>query len=86
MNSKLIAVFSGFPVVRKAVSAINWSVRVGPERHLSLGTTVRTGCVVHLFRASKTSAVAVSSPKGVSSVIKTHFSSPPLMADILYLL
>jgi hypothetical protein len=28
---------------------------------------------VHLFRASKTSAVAVSSPKGVSSVIKTHF-------------
>jgi hypothetical protein len=28
---------------------------------------------VHFLRASETSAVAVSSPEGVSSVIKTHF-------------
>jgi hypothetical protein len=72
-------------VVRKAVSAIDWSFRVRPERYLGFSATVRTGCIVHFLRTSETSAVAVSSPEGVSSVIKTHFASPPLMADILYL-
>ena len=41
MNSVLIAVFSGFPVVVKTLSAINWSVRVRYERYLSLSAAVR---------------------------------------------
>jgi hypothetical protein len=73
MNSKLIAVLSGFPVVRKAVSAIDWSFRVRPERYLGFSATVRTGCIVHFLRTSETSAVAVSSPEGIPSVIKSHF-------------
>ena len=73
MNSVLIAVFSGLPVVRETLSAINRSVRVGFERYLSLSAAVRTGCIVHFHRGSETSAVAVSSPEGISSVIKSHF-------------
>jgi hypothetical protein len=70
---ELIAVLSRLPVVRKAFSAIDWSVRVWPERYLCLFTTVRADCSVHFLRTTETSAVVVSSPEGISSVIKTHF-------------
>ena len=69
----LITVFPGFPVFWKTLSAINWSVRVRPERHLSICTTVRTGCGVHFLWPSETSAVVISSFEGASSVIKSHF-------------
>ena len=72
MNSKLVAVLSGLPVVRKAVSAVDRSVRIRFERNLSFSAAIGTGCVVHFLWGSETSPVTVSSPEGVS-VIKSHF-------------
>lgn len=69
----LIPVFSGFPVVRKTLSAVDWSVRVRLERYLSFGAAVRTDRSVHFPGTSETSTVVVSSPEGISSVIKSHF-------------
>lgn len=73
------------PVVRKAISAVNRPSFCWLERNLGLNTAVRTCNLMHFPRtaitASETTTVAVSAPEGVSSVIKTHFVSPPLPAD-----
>jgi hypothetical protein len=64
-------------VVRKAISAVNWPSFCWFERNFGLNTAVRTGYFGHFsgaaVTASETTAVAVSAPEGVSSVIKTHF-------------
>jgi hypothetical protein len=50
-NSETFTIFgfSFFLVARKTLSAINWSVRIGLERYLSLGATVRTHYFVHFL-------------------------------------
>ena len=73
MNLELISVLSGFPMFRKTLSAVDWSVRVRLERNLSFSAAVRTDRGVHFPGTSETSTVAVSSPEGISSVIKSHF-------------
>ena len=69
----------------KAVPAVNRPTFCWLEWDFGFDTAVRTDYLVHFSGAatatSETSAVTVSSPEGVSSVIKTHFVSPPLSAD-----
>ena len=68
-NSGLIStVFSGCPVVRKTIPAVNRSFGVRYERNFCLNIAVRTDCFVHFSRSVE---IRVSSE--VISVFKSHF-------------
>jgi hypothetical protein len=79
-----------FPVVRKTLSTVNWPSFSWFERNFGLNTAVRTGYFSHFpgaaVAASETTtttvAVSVATTVRISSVIKTHFVSPPLIAGI----
>lgn len=72
-------------VFRKAIPAINRPPFGRLEWNLSLNPAVRTDNLVHFsgaaVAASETTAAAISvaTTVGISSVIKTHFRSPPLV-------
>ena len=78
------------PVVRKAVSTVNRPSFGWFERDFCLDTAVRTGNLVHFSgtavatsetTTTATVAISTATPVRVSSVTKTHFVSPPLIAD-----
>jgi hypothetical protein len=49
----LVSVFFRFPVIRKTISAVNWSFGVKFERHFGFNTAIRTDCLVHFSGSSE---------------------------------
>ena len=75
-NLGLVSVFSGSPVVRKTIPAVNRSFWIRFERHFCLNVAVRTGCFVHFSRSAE---IRISSEE--VSVIKSHLCFTFVLVD-----